>query len=330
MIIQVNFIYFLKVNVRRFFVVILVLLYAQNIWAQYPVIQAKVDKQKITVGDFITYEYRLQYNRNYFAVGLEPIDSSFFAPFTIIKVQKPDTVSASDGEISIRQKVVITHYDSGLYAVPIPKVNLLYEGTAERLQPTGADSLYVAVNNVPVDLKGDIKNIKEAQFRKSADWKKVFAYFLMVALVAFIAYMLWQTKLKNKKSKALPAYNTCMQALEKIIADPNANSKESLSTIAYSIKHYAQARFKLPVLSATSIAAMRLFKQHPLFAKHSDTITQIFNDADMAKFAQQEFSEDTCKTYAQQAMRMIDEAEGVIREQEKHAAANSKNSSNKK
>jgi hypothetical protein len=330
MIIQVNFIYSLKVNVRRFLIVIFALLCTQKMWAQYPVIQAKVDKQKIIVGDFITYEYRLQYNTDYFAVGMELIDSSFFAPFTIIKIQTPDTQSANNGDVTIKQKIVITHYDSGLYAVPIPKVNILYEGTAERLQPTGADSLYVAVNNVPVDLKGDIKNIKEAQFRKSADWRKVFSYFLLVALIVFVAYILWQTKLKDKKTKALPAYDTCMQALEKIIIDPSANSKESLSTIAYSIKHYAQARFKLPVLSATSIAAVHLFKQHPLFAKHGDAITQIFNDADMAKFAQQEFSTDTYKSYAQQAMRMIDEAEGIIREQEKQAAANSKNSSNKK
>jgi hypothetical protein len=329
MIILVNFIYFLRESVRKSFTVILILLYAQNIWAQYPTIQAKVDKQKITVGDYITYEYRLQYNSAYFAVGLEPIDSSFFEPFTIIKIQKADTQSADNGDVTIKQKVIITHYDSGLYAVPIPKVNLLYEGTAERLQSTGADSLYVAVNNVPVDLKGDIKNIKEATFSKSADWKKVFAYFLMLALIAFIVYMLWQTKLNNKKLKALPAYDSCMQALEKIIADPTTNSKESLSTIAYSIKHYAQARFKLPVLSATSIAAVRLFKQHALFTKHGDTITQIFNNADMAKFAQQEFSADTYKTYAQQAMRMIDEAEGIIRAQEKLAAANSKNSNNK-
>jgi hypothetical protein len=325
MIIQVNFIYFLRGNVLKFLFVILFTCASIISWGQYPVVQAKVDKQKITVGDFITYEYRLQYNSDYFAVGISPLDSTFFAPFTIIKKFEADTQSGGSGDVIIKQKVIITHYDSGLYAVPTPKVNILYEGTAERLQPTGADSLYVAVNDVPVDLKGDIKDIKQATFSKSANWKTVFAYFMTLLLAIFIAYMLWKNRSSTKNAKQLSAYKKSMMALEATIAQPQSNdSKTHLSNISSALKSYAQARFKLPVLSATSAAAAGVFNRHPLFTKHVPYIQQLLNDADMAKFALQEFNTDTCVQYAQQAMVIIDEAEGLIREQEKQAAAQAK------
>jgi hypothetical protein len=276
---------FLEDYMRKIVLLILCLLPAV-LYAQLPSITAKVSNDYILVGDQIRYSLIINYDPEVFAIGIPPITNELLSPFTIIAEEGCDT-SISNHNVQLTKSYIITCYDSGSYNLAVPNLNVLYDATAQRVPPI-VPAIEVYVNNVPVNLRGDIKAIKEASFSKSlrelTNLKNVAIVLIPVLLLAYLLYRLWR---KLRKKKVSP-YEQCMASLESIGKISNATAAQQYDVLVAAIKQYITQRYSVPVQYQTSSKAIASLQTQAFWARYAPFLQQVFADADMVKFAHEQ------------------------------------------
>ena len=271
---------------------------------------ARVDSNKIMVGQAVQLEVELKQNRNQNIPWIQLPDS--IGRIEIIAKSKIDTVTNADASILHRkQTFTVSAYDSGYYIIP-PLSFFLNGDTAQKVAET--NPLLISVFTVAVDTTKPIRDIRGV-VEVPLTWRDYLPWILGVIgvlIAVIIGYYLYHkfTKriipLLEKKITLRPAHEIALEDLKKLDAEKlwqQGNFKSYHTQLADIIRQFIENRWVVTAMELTTDEIL----QHSFVLNTSNAsreqLANVLRLADMVKFAKaQPIANDN-----EQSMRVANE-----------------------
>jgi hypothetical protein len=254
-------------------------------------VQGKVDAKNISVGDRIHYflEASIQKNKGNL---IWPSLSDTFNNLEIIEKGKIDTSAVGD-LITYKQQLQISGFDSGLFLIPSFKFQIQPLGQASYELKT--DSFYINIKTLSVDTTKPYKNIKDI-IAVDTTWRDYLSWILGILIGLLLGILLVWYLLKRKGKKLKDLFDRKKETIdERALRELNAlgkeklwqhnQSKEHFSRLTTIIRIYVEERFGLPMLEQTTDEFIQTAKHHAAIQPYFNTLVDLLQIADMAKFA---------------------------------------------
>jgi hypothetical protein len=262
--------------------------------AQEVEVNAKIDTNRILIGDQINYYLEILQSEN--AKVLYPdLEKQFPREIEIIESGKPDTTFLEDeNRLRIRQKIRVTSFDTGKVIIPSLSFRYQYGNQLDSLR-TFPKSLIV--QSVNVDTTKTIFDIK-GPFGAPITFRELLPYiggFLgLVILGLAIFYFLRYRKKKQSEEEQVtkpkePAHIIALRELDKLKEEKlwqKGDIKLFYTRLTDILRNYLWLRYDIKTLERTTDEILQSlrntgFDNEELFKKLEDTL----HEADLVKFA---------------------------------------------
>ncbi len=286
---------------------ICILFFSYSVFAQTISAEAKVDSSQFLIGDLIHYTIRAEYSKD--IKLLQPSVKNSLKGLEILEISNPK-LSVVNGKKVSSFVFTLSKYDSG--KVTIPPINLFYlvgKDTAnskllnlsesEMLNNSAVrnirtNPLSFRVNLVQVDLKKDIKDVKDP-LKIPYNWKDLLLW-ILIGVIIIGAAVYFYLRYKKKKSEIietnkiikLPPHITALNELKKLREEQlwqQGKVKEYHSRITEIIREYFEQRFNLPALEMTTAETLNKLKENNETGEILVTTKNFLTNADLVKFA---------------------------------------------
>lgn len=256
-------------------------------------LDVRIDSLQLLVGEQtgITLDVTCDANKKLTLPQLKP-GMELIPNIEVLQVSSPDTVLLNDGaRLNIKQKYVITAWDSSFYYLP-PFVVLLdtvpYESQSLALKVLSLD-----VDTLHVDQFFPPHPIMEQPFLWE-DWRAVTYLSLLTILLCAVAILLLDRARKGKpivriirRKKKLPPHKVAISQIEQLKAErkwAEEDSKEYYTQLTDTLRTYIQERYGFSAMEMTSTEII----DHLLQVNDEEALKElreIFQTADLVKFA---------------------------------------------
>ena len=251
-----------------------------------------VDTTNIRIGEQIIYKINIKTD------SLGPIrfpESKDFLPFEVINESKLDT-NFLDKKYIISKQFALTHFDSGVFYIPAPKIQFLNKEV--RL-----DSFRIKINSVVIDTtKQGLYAIKPIMKSKTQfDFLYWLYVILTLSLIAFFIYYRNQIfsffKIHKLEIEYFTPYEKAIKelsAIKKLKYDSNVDVKNYYSNLTFIVRNFLNQKIINNALECTTkelIIRLNLLKNSKKYDLSNPTIKNIdniFSRADLVKFAKHE------------------------------------------
>lgn len=285
----------MNVKNKIFLLLILALLVCQaessNAWQG---VRAYTDARKITIGDQVRLWLEVKPSSRKDVVQWPKMPDSL-SGLEIVEKGKIDTIASKDSFL-LRQRVLVTGFDSGSYYIPSFVFQISSQGIATQYS---TDSIPLLVQTIAVDTTKAFKPIKEIVEVKFSIWDY---WQLMLAALVLIAFgiFVWIYFYKNKKAKVpliskVPpekSHEKALRLLEELKAKQlweQGRSKEYFIELSDIIRVYLEERFGITAMEQTTDELLALLKKQTdgkaELRKVRPELKLILRTADLAKFA---------------------------------------------
>lgn len=254
-------------------------------------VSAKLDNNKMLIGDQIHLELIIEHASK---IKLKDIDFSVLDTAKSVEVIDPghlDTISSKD-RFLLSQKLTLTSFDSGYHWVP--PIPITYkEGSFEKIVETNELGFFVTtipIKNDSIDI-APIKEIIEEPL-KLEDLLPYFGGVAGIAAIIALIYYLWAGK-KERIVRApikieRPAHEVAIDKL-KSLKDAKlwqqGKIKEFQSELTFIVREYLENRFEIPALESTTEETLKMVEQNGVGQDWSNRLKDMFQVADLVKFA---------------------------------------------
>jgi len=278
--------------------------------AQQVEVQATLDTNEALIGDQVGLE--LSVFRSIDDTVLLPIfENKLTDNIEVIEQFAPDTLKQNNGTLEIKQKVLITAFDSGQYV--IPHIPFLYGNDTLK-----SNALLFKVNTVPVDTTKAIKDIKgpyEAPVSLAEILPWVFGGLGLILLILLLIYIVRKIIRKEpliRKVKPLePAHVIAYRDLDKLKEQKlwqNDRVKEYYTELTDILRKYLWNRYAIRTLERTSDEILQSLKNSPFYDEQPfGLLKDIFYVSDLVKFAKFKPVADEHQKCYDDALRFVDE-----------------------
>lgn len=270
------------------------------------------DKDSILIGDHLLLQITLKSTNN--SYGILPLFKDSISTFDIIETHKPDTVNNT-----ITQEILLTQFDEGRYQ--FGKIPALFKN-----QNGGVDTVYsnivpLWVQTIEVDTSKAFKPIKPVkslpfpwkQFAKNtALYGFPILLFLGLLLFYFIKKRKWFAK-KEKPKTMMDFYEEALHKLEEINKQKlwqNDQVKEYYFGISEVMRSYLEGRYGIQAMESTTDEIM---SQLIVNNKQKESLKQILQHADLAKFAKFKPLAEENMQFMKQSKEFIKQTRPVIK-----------------
>ena len=217
----------------------------------------------------------------------------------IVRKLKADTITNSDGLTSIRQRYIITSFDSGPQVIPPLRFGYLMQGDSTAMY-TETEAALIMVNTPEVDTTQVIKAIKSPlsaplSFWELLPWLIRIWSFIGLVLIVFVIYYYYKKGrlplLNQNKNVRLPADDEAMLGLENLRLKKlwqNGYYKLYFSEMTDIIRVYIERRFDVMAVEMTTEEIMTNIKPLNINKEVSSKLHEVLQLADLVKFAKAE------------------------------------------
>ena len=269
--------------------IILVSFYC-NLFAQSPIVKTFVDKSDILIGEQIKYKVTASFP----AGAFKPkwfIAPDSIAHFEIVDQSKIDTTTENT-TTTLQQVITLTSFDSGKWNTPAFKINFdaLENNSTINLF---TDSIAINVGYAAADSTNQLRDIKPIMevTVKNYLWYYIGGGILLLLITAFILVKI----LKNKKkipvlatSSKLSPYDEAMQNMEKLkqlnLQNPE-EIKQYHSKLAAIFKWYLSRKQAISIMNKTTGDVLIHLAENSLPKEIITNIATVLRSGDAAKFA---------------------------------------------
>jgi hypothetical protein len=274
-------------DLTRPFFVIALFFFASSVWAQEPKISAITDSAQYKVGAWILLHVDAELPPAVDSLAVAVKDS--LGPFEILNI---DSSPAKAGHQQWQFRLTI--FDTG--KVSIPPVVFSYRNRGDTLTRVAySNSIPLTISSIPVDLKGEIKDIKPPL---DAPWKfeDFLPYLIALAVIILLGLAYWYYRRLKKRREAsyvapkpdIPPWRVALAALHTLEDQrlwQQGRVKEFYSATTEIIRRFLEDQYGLLALESTSDEIMSQLK--PLSAAQSllKEFRSFFTTADLVKFA---------------------------------------------
>ena len=251
-----------------------------------------VDTTNIRIGEQIIYKINIKTD----SLGtIRFPESKDFLPFEVINESKLDTNSL-DKKYIISKQFALTHFDSGVFYIPAPKIQFLN-------REVRLDSFRIKINSVVIDTTNQgLYGIKPIMKSKTqVDFLYWLYVILALSLIAFFIYYRNQIfsffKIHKLEVEYFTPYEKAIKELseiKKLRYDSNIDVKNYYSNLTFVVRNFLNQKIINNALECTTkelIIRLNLLKSSKKYNLSNPTIKNIdniFSRADLVKFAKYE------------------------------------------
>jgi hypothetical protein len=210
----------------------------------------------------------------------------------VLSASKPDTISKANRIWKIRQRVVVTSFDTGFYVIP-PFI-FRFNDNHDSVQ---TNALPLQVYGMPVDTTKGITDIK-LPYDIKLTFIEILPY-IVVALILLTIILVYVRYLRNKKKTSelaekpappqIPAHLLALEQLDELVREKlwqQGKIKLYYSRLTDIIRQYIELRFKVPAMEQTTEDIIRDFTRLGLIREGIRIeLKALLELADLVKFA---------------------------------------------
>lgn len=263
-------------------------------------ITPKLDRTTIKIGEPIKYEVKIDFKEGD-KIIFPTITDSLNYHIEVLD-QKLDTVK-TDGQSEIVQHLELTGYDAGKFNIP-----------SFIIQKNGKDlttkQLEIEIQDIAVDTTKNaifpIKPVMEEQYSIRDYWNKYWLYgiialiLFIIGIVLLVLYVRAKSKLSGSTIYKTP-YDEAKASLKALDAKKylkRGEQKEYYTQLSFIVRRYLGRVYNFSALEILSDDLVKYIATKPdILPEDTQKFKQFLYDADLVKFAKQEFDESTNKTH---------------------------------
>ncbi|MFA4850913.1 MAG: hypothetical protein WC599_00145 [Bacteroidales bacterium] len=278
---------------NRVFILFLLYIAAIDTFSQNVIATAKLDSNKILIGDQIKLKVQLTYPAKT-TIFWPELKDTFTKNIEIVQKSKIDTLSKDVKKFTLNQTYTITSFDSGSFYIPQISFKYKNHGDTDYFEAL-TDSLLLNVNTIAVDTTKAIKDIKGPL---SVPWTfmEILPYLIGIVFLAAIIWFLIYYIRKRRRGEALidfskpklPPHEEAMKALEALRNKKlwqNNKVKEYYTELTEIIRTYIEKRFGIHAMEMTTDEIMTSFGAIDIANNTKMRLSQMLVLADLVKFA---------------------------------------------
>ncbi len=274
---------------------------------------SRLTRDTILIGDQVEWIIPLEMapGEKYF---LEDISNPPAPGVEIIKGLEMDTVRQSRSKIEIEGKVVLTSFDSGSYFLPNLIAMIEREGGAiDTLLVQGPE---LEVTTIPVDTATYVVKDLKGQIKYPLTFGEVFPWVLLALVVGATAYAaVRMVKMRRANRTFLgkpivqdPPHIVALRSLEKIRRQKlwqSGRQKQFYTEVTDALRVYIAGRYGIATLERPSKEMLADLKKQNIEENLFEGVSQLFNRADLVKFAKYEAGEAENEEVVPGAVRFV-------------------------
>ena len=279
---------------KRLFLILCILLGALTAGAKSTV-EATIDSIQILIGQqahvtlTITTGYKDRCELPPFKAGAMVLPN-----VELLEISKPDTTDR-DGNRVLTQVYTFTSFDTGLYYLPPLPVKI--NGKTVKSESLALKVLTIDVDTTKLDEFFPIKDVQDNPFRWSDYYPLMWTLLLLVVCIVGFIY-LWK-RLKDNKPvflrrrivKVVPAHTKALTQLQELKAEKvdiiatEEGNKEYYTRLTDTLRQYLKERFGFDATQMTTSEIVDALKAVPNHASFMHELQELFQTADLVKFA---------------------------------------------
>lgn len=264
--------------------------------AQQAQIRAALDTNAILIGDQIQLKLQIsgQNGINNPQSILSNLDT--VSGIEVLEVNEWDTLRINN-RIVFEQNITLTSFDSGYYAIPPLPIQFSVNG---RSIARSSNQLVLKVNTLQPnsDQVAPNKDIIYEPLTLEDFYPYLLGLLAIMALGALIYYFMKRRKPKEEKAEPIiirPAHEIALEklfGLKKSDLWQNGDYKSYISQLTYIVREYLENRYEIQALESTTDEILRDLKKSEITENHRGQLQQMFQMADLVKFAKAEPPQD--------------------------------------
>ena len=233
----------------------------------------------------------------------------------VVDLSHPDTIRLKNNRLQIKQEVLVTSFDSGLYYIP-PFKYVFGEDTFA----TESLSLKIVPVDVPEEATAaDIKDIKDVAEPPFVLWDFIPVWLLVLILVlvllAVAAYYAIKYFKNRKVEELLPPakrilpYELAMQELQALRESKlwqQGQEKQYYTRLVDILREYIDSRFGINAMEMTSSQILDALRRNKDTKEVNKYLNEILSMADFVKFAKMRPMPDDNERVMRQAFEFVE------------------------
>ena len=249
-------------------------------------VSTKINTNNILIGEQITYEVKINLANSGYRVDFGVPDS--IAHFDIIEQKQFDTTDGQ-GAYSLRQHIVFTSFDSGVWRIPSFPVTVSFPGKA--VQRFSTDSFLVKVDYSPADSTGQLRDIKPVMevFVIDRTWIYIAVGVVLGLLLIYLLYRYFKKRRKKTPSVFKSAETPYEEAIRAINNLQPASEAQELKNVHLALsdvfKKYYSRKSNLNLMAETTGELLTKMQADIGHAETISVIAEVLRSADAVKFA---------------------------------------------
>lgn len=263
-------------------------------------LETKIDTSKIKIGEPVRLTYKVNFKKGD-NIQFQNLRDTLSHHIEIID-QKLDTVMQGEKKVIVHQ-LDVTAYDAGEFLIRSIPVNI----NGEKFK---TKSFQIEVQDVEVDTTQGkvhpIKPVMNEEYTISDYWNKYWIYgitafiLFIIALVLVVLYIRSKSRNLNNTKPKTP-YEEVMDALKSLDAKKylkRGEQKEYYTQLSFILRRYIGKVYAVNALELLSDDLYQYVAQkEDILTEDKNRFKQFLFDADLAKFAKQEFEEQKNQSY---------------------------------
>lgn len=244
-----------------------------------------IDKNQILIGEHIRYEIKLNLASSSYKVDFGIPDS--IPHFDIIEQNKYDTID-EHGVYTLRQTILFTSFDSGIWKLPAFPVTISYPNKAA--VKALSDSVLIQVGYSPADSTSELRDIKPVMevFVVDRTWIYVAIGILLLIILGVLLYRYLKNRTKKIPpvfSSNLSAYEEAMKALNQLQQSGSPDPKVFHTSLGEVFKKYYSRKTNRNLMTSTTGDILLQLTSHVKTPEMISGIAEALRSGDAAKFA---------------------------------------------
>jgi hypothetical protein len=299
---------------------------ASTAFSQKAEIQMKLDTNTLLIGEqtHLHIHYSIPRKLEQFL----PIFNDTLTQEIEIIEQHTDTITQENPDyLKLHYDLLITSFDSGYHVIPPQKLRISYinDSTLEEIE---SNALLITVNTIPINLDGEIKDIKGIIEMPLKFGEIFYRYILPILILLLVIAALFYVYLQKKRNQPIfkrppkplpPAHEEAIAALHKLEAEKlwqKNEYKAYYSSLTDILRRYAERRYDFPAQEMVSSEIIGSLKTNGLEEQLCKELDQYLSQADLVKFAKLIPLGDECAAFMSWAIQFVEKTKTIIKEEE--------------
>ncbi len=254
-------------------------------------VTARIDTTRMLIGDQVNLWLELDQASKQIIHFPSPGDS-IAGKIEVLSASRPDTVAHTNQSWKLRQRIVLTAFDTGFYVIP-PFVFRFADGS-DSLKTA---ALGLEVLGIPVDTTKGITDIK-APYEVPVTFVEVVPY-LVVGLLLALMIILYIRHIRKRRKQLedapkpeippVPAHIWALGELDELVREKlwqQGKVKLYYSRLTDILRRYIELRFLFPAMEQTTDEIMQDFRKAGNLPENiSLELFNLLQLADLVKFA---------------------------------------------